>query len=209
VKCLLIYPNPESALDEEAGKLLLEDYDSYCARAKLITSVHATPKVRPAEFDTPDASSSKTSSSSSSSTSFPSTENIELVIPSREISSTPHSSSTLSPPPHSRKSASPAPQPLQSSGTTSNAAGVAVEKEKDENSGKEGNGVNVKTIMTTNTTSPPLAHTMPLGDADANSPLLGTSMTVKMVQEVIPAKSMKRPATGVVGEKRKKALKRL
>ena len=45
VKCLLIYPNPESALDEEAGKALLEDYDSYCARAKLITSVHATPKV--------------------------------------------------------------------------------------------------------------------------------------------------------------------
>jgi len=46
VKCLLIYPNPESALDEEAGKLLLENYDSYCSRAKLITSVHATPVVR-------------------------------------------------------------------------------------------------------------------------------------------------------------------
>ena len=45
VKCLLIYPNPESALDEEAGKLLLENYDSYCSRAKLITSVHATPAV--------------------------------------------------------------------------------------------------------------------------------------------------------------------
>ena len=45
VKCLLIYPNPESALDEEAGKLLLEDYNSYCERAKLITSVHAKPKV--------------------------------------------------------------------------------------------------------------------------------------------------------------------
>jgi ubiquitin-conjugating enzyme E2 S len=45
VKCLLIYPNPESALDEEAGKLLLEAYDSYCDRAKLITSVHATPRV--------------------------------------------------------------------------------------------------------------------------------------------------------------------
>ena len=46
VKCLLIYPNPESALDEEAGKLLLEDYNSYCERARLITSVHATPRVR-------------------------------------------------------------------------------------------------------------------------------------------------------------------
>ncbi|GBE87078.1 hypothetical protein SCP_1003250 [Sparassis crispa] len=57
VKCLLIYPNPESALDEEAGKLLLENYDSYCERAKLITSVHATPRVRPTEFNTPSSSS--------------------------------------------------------------------------------------------------------------------------------------------------------
>lgn len=46
VKCLLIYPNPESALDEEAGRLLLENYDDYCSRAKLMTSVHATPRVR-------------------------------------------------------------------------------------------------------------------------------------------------------------------
>jgi ubiquitin-conjugating enzyme E2 S len=46
VKCLLIYPNPESALDEEAGKLLLENYNDYCSRAKLITSVHAIPRVR-------------------------------------------------------------------------------------------------------------------------------------------------------------------
>lgn len=53
VKCLLIYPNPDSALDEEAGKLLQENYDSYCDRAKLITSVHATPKVPPPEFATP------------------------------------------------------------------------------------------------------------------------------------------------------------
>lgn len=52
VKCLLIYPNPESALDEEAGRLLLEAYDSYCDRAKLMTSVHATPKVRPHLFCT-------------------------------------------------------------------------------------------------------------------------------------------------------------
>jgi len=45
IKCLLIYPNPESALDEEAGKLLLEDYVAFEKRAKLICEVHATPKV--------------------------------------------------------------------------------------------------------------------------------------------------------------------
>jgi len=41
IKCLLIVPNPESALNEEAGKLLLEDYDEYFSRAKLFTEVHA------------------------------------------------------------------------------------------------------------------------------------------------------------------------
>jgi ubiquitin-conjugating enzyme E2 S len=43
IKCLLIVPNPESALNEEAGKLLLEQYDNYCARAKLYTEIHAKP----------------------------------------------------------------------------------------------------------------------------------------------------------------------
>ncbi|WVQ73246.1 hypothetical protein IAR50_002814 [Cryptococcus sp. DSM 104548] len=50
IKCLLIYPNPESALDEEAGKQLLEDYEGYSKYARLMTSIHATPKLPPAEF---------------------------------------------------------------------------------------------------------------------------------------------------------------
>ena len=44
IKCLLIVPNPESALNEEAGKLLLEQYDTYFSRAKLYTEVHASIK---------------------------------------------------------------------------------------------------------------------------------------------------------------------
>jgi len=43
IKCLLIAPNPESALNDEAGRLLLEAYDDYCARAKTWTSIHARP----------------------------------------------------------------------------------------------------------------------------------------------------------------------
>jgi hypothetical protein len=38
IKCLLIHPNPESALDEEAGKLLLEDYQEY-ARVSIIPCI--------------------------------------------------------------------------------------------------------------------------------------------------------------------------
>lgn len=41
VKCLLIVPNAESALNEEAGKLLLEHYDDYSKRAKMMTEIHA------------------------------------------------------------------------------------------------------------------------------------------------------------------------
>ncbi|XP_036394186.1 ubiquitin-conjugating enzyme E2 S [Megalops cyprinoides] len=41
IKCLLIHPNPESALNEEAGRLLLEDYAEYASRARLLTEIHA------------------------------------------------------------------------------------------------------------------------------------------------------------------------
>lgn len=41
VRCLLIEPNPESALNEEAGKLLLEEYSEFCKRARIFTGVHA------------------------------------------------------------------------------------------------------------------------------------------------------------------------
>uniref|UniRef100_L7M6L5 Putative ubiquitin-protein ligase n=1 Tax=Rhipicephalus pulchellus TaxID=72859 RepID=L7M6L5_RHIPC len=43
VKCLLIAPNPESALNEEAGRMLLERYDDYCRRARMMTEIHARP----------------------------------------------------------------------------------------------------------------------------------------------------------------------
>jgi ubiquitin-conjugating enzyme E2 S len=60
---LLIYPNPESALHEEAGRLLLEHYDDYCRHARLMTSIHA--RNRPAAFGSPSAPSmNKTSSNS-------------------------------------------------------------------------------------------------------------------------------------------------
>lgn len=38
----MIVPNPESALNEEAGKLLLEHYEDYAKRARLYTSIQAT-----------------------------------------------------------------------------------------------------------------------------------------------------------------------
>lgn len=41
VRCLLIEPFPESALNEQAGKMLLENYEEYAKHARLYTAIHA------------------------------------------------------------------------------------------------------------------------------------------------------------------------
>ncbi|GAA0153046.1 ubiquitin-protein ligase [Lithospermum erythrorhizon] len=46
IRCLLIEPFPESALNEQAGKMLLDDYDEYCRYARLYTGIHAKPKAK-------------------------------------------------------------------------------------------------------------------------------------------------------------------
>ena len=108
VKCLLIYPNPESALDEEAGKMFMEDYKSYCSRAKLITSVHATPRTKPVEFETPSVTDAEPSAK-------PSTETAPVPSApssSKAVSTSSPPASTMSSPrlPTSRKAGSPGPQ---------------------------------------------------------------------------------------------------
>jgi len=204
VKCLLIYPNPESALDEEAGKLLLEDYESYCGRARLITSVHATPRVRPVEFDDPAPAESSSSVVASSSKSMPTAS----MTPSTIAASVPctitttntsplHSSvpSSLIPAPSiMHKSTSPAPRPYPRK------ASLAAEKE---GTGKENEC---------------LPSPSPLAIADANiggNVNLTAGMGLGIMNSAMPVgttKTVKRAATGSVStnaEKRKKALKRL
>jgi len=41
IRCLLIVPFPESALNEEAGRLFMESYADYAAHASMINRVHA------------------------------------------------------------------------------------------------------------------------------------------------------------------------
>jgi len=67
VKCLLIVPNAESALNEEAGKLLLEQYDEYAKRAKMMTEIHARPPkdIEASSSSTKEESSKKSTVSSS------------------------------------------------------------------------------------------------------------------------------------------------
>ena len=44
IRCLLISPYPESALNEEAARLFMESYDEYFTQARIMTSVHAAKK---------------------------------------------------------------------------------------------------------------------------------------------------------------------
>ena len=44
IRCLLIQPFPESALNEEAGRMFMENYKLYFKHAQLYTSINAMPK---------------------------------------------------------------------------------------------------------------------------------------------------------------------
>ena len=46
IKCLLIVPFPQSALNEEAGKIFMENYQEYFNIAKIYTKIHATKNVQ-------------------------------------------------------------------------------------------------------------------------------------------------------------------
>ncbi|EIW74809.1 hypothetical protein CONPUDRAFT_66675 [Coniophora puteana RWD-64-598 SS2] len=191
VKCLLIYPNPESALDEEAGKLLLEDYESYCARARLINSVHATPRTRPPEFDDGKGADGEEGQAGPSRPQQSAAPAPPATLPPHSITLPPPQLSAASP---RYKSMSPSPlpplsQPLQSSpaNTMSMAGGAppggASKNEKDRR------------------TSP-----APLGPADSNI-AAGSGAGAAAAS----GKAIKRTAVGGMtsAEKRKKALKRL
>ncbi|KAJ5620008.1 Ubiquitin-conjugating enzyme E2 [Penicillium lagena] len=41
ISCLLIHPNPDSALNSTAGAMLQEDYNAFAHQARLMTSIHA------------------------------------------------------------------------------------------------------------------------------------------------------------------------
>jgi len=45
IRCLLIVPFPESALNEEAGRLFMESYSEYAAHASMMNRVHALPQA--------------------------------------------------------------------------------------------------------------------------------------------------------------------
>jgi len=66
IRCLLINPNAESALNEEAGKLLLDDYQEFANRARIMTNIYASKhnNIKEKENSQPATSTSASSTSS-------------------------------------------------------------------------------------------------------------------------------------------------
>lgn len=60
IRCLLINPFPESALNDDAAKLFMEDYTEYAKQARLMCEIHARPKLadRPSRNAEADGSTS-------------------------------------------------------------------------------------------------------------------------------------------------------
>jgi ubiquitin-conjugating enzyme E2 S len=54
IKCLLIVPFPQSSLNEEAGKMFMDNYDEYFKVAKMLTEIHARKKVVQNQKEEPD-----------------------------------------------------------------------------------------------------------------------------------------------------------
>jgi len=78
IKCLLIAPNPESSLNEEAGRLLLEAYEDYAKHARLMTQIHAKLKDEKEDTDTANQSSTTHSSNDDKSSNTSNTEPSEI-----------------------------------------------------------------------------------------------------------------------------------
>jgi len=51
IKCLLIVPFPQSSLNEEAGKMFMDNYDEYFRVAKMLTDIHAKKKITQKDND--------------------------------------------------------------------------------------------------------------------------------------------------------------
>ncbi|KAI0288649.1 ubiquitin-conjugating enzyme/RWD-like protein [Russula brevipes] len=179
IKCLLIYPNPDSALDEEAGKLLQENYESYCQRAKLITSVHATPKVPPPEFDTQSAPVD--------------------VDASAPIAASVPSSSSLS-------FALPPPLPSPQKGAITAAAVTIPLQQSASNTLPVSSSLQPHSKATGEKEKERHISPVPLGTADSNVPPVINPGSILSPAKAV--KRGAAPGAGA-GEKRKKALKRL
>merc|ERR1712166_73112 len=76
IRCLLINPNAESALNEEAGKLLLDDYSEFANRARIMTKIYAKSKEKENQPDTSATTASSTTSATGASQPVPKDSNV-------------------------------------------------------------------------------------------------------------------------------------
>ncbi|ODH47667.1 hypothetical protein GX48_06216 [Paracoccidioides brasiliensis] len=90
ISCLLIHPNPDSALNSAAGSLLQDDYESFARQAKLMTSIHA-----PIPKDMKDAVMEAKRRGDDSGTVIVEDEDLPVTISSRKAVATTSSSAVI------------------------------------------------------------------------------------------------------------------
>lgn len=179
--------------------MLLEDYDGYCKRAKLMTSIHATRGGRPIEFEDPAKQAALAEDPLSISfLDGPSTSNAAVASTSRDLAPSIAATTRLrqgSASPTFSTLVLPSVPPLRSSAQSNGAPRLSpAPNEKDSTTGPTATSIDSKKMSS--------------GSKDSSTKLPGTGV----------GKSLKRPASAVAGgikengsgsEKRKKGLKRL
>ncbi|KAM9974457.1 hypothetical protein ACTFIW_007910 [Dictyostelium discoideum] len=93
IKCLLIVPNAESSLNEDASRLLLENYDDYCKHAKLFTSIHASKPIIDNNNNNNENNSTTTPTTTTTATT-PSTNTASISSPVKKKTETTNSTTT-------------------------------------------------------------------------------------------------------------------
>ncbi|KAK5579077.1 hypothetical protein RB653_008756 [Dictyostelium firmibasis] len=103
IKCLLIVPNAESSLNEDASRLLLENYEDYCKHAKLFTSIHASKPIVDINNNNNNNNNSENTATPTSTTSTPSITTASTSSPVKKKTETTTSTTTKAQPKKSLK----------------------------------------------------------------------------------------------------------
>jgi ubiquitin-conjugating enzyme E2 S len=84
ISCLLIHPNPDSALNSAAGALLQEDYDAFAKHARLMTSIHAPipPNLRDAVLEAKRTGEDRESAPHDEAATLPAASRVSLIATS-------------------------------------------------------------------------------------------------------------------------------
>lgn len=87
IRCLMIEPNPDSALNADAGRLIQENYEAFAEKAKMFTSIHAKPAATTIPTTTTTTTEPNMSSTSCNASSTTTTTTTTIATPQKLLQS--------------------------------------------------------------------------------------------------------------------------